>query len=185
MAFWIPMLIGAGMGAMQGEKNRKQQREHDKFRKEVIAMSPWTGMQDPGAVQKPGMLSSIIKGGATGALLGSMLPAGGAAAGAGGGAASGAAAGGAGAGALGGTGMAASLGQQGANFAATMPQAVGGTAANTGVWAGMGAGAGGASSAGALGASQAGAGLSMPTMGQNFLKNYGMYSLLNQGMQGY
>lgn len=156
--FTMMALAGAGLGALKGMQNQKRMKEHNKYRKAAMAYSPWTGMSDPGEMNLPGVFESALQMGATGAMLGSMIP-GGEAAAAGGAAASG----GAGAGALGGTEMAAKLGTQGSNFLATMPAAAGGTAANTGMWSGMA----GAGSAGALGGSQA---LMMPTLGMGLMR---------------
>lgn len=72
--FWIPMAIGAAMGAVKGNKEQKMAREHDKFRKKAIEMSPWTGMSDPGAMQTKGMLANVVGGAATGAMMGQMIP---------------------------------------------------------------------------------------------------------------
>lgn len=79
-----PLLIGAALGAIKGNQNVKKQAENDKFRKAAIAMSPWTNMGDPGALNLPGMLDSTAQGAAMGAMTGNMFGgAGGAAAGGG------------------------------------------------------------------------------------------------------
>lgn len=142
---------GAVKGGLDAEHARKQQRKHDAFRREAIAMSPWTGMGDPGAGNfgNTDTFSGMLGGGMQGAMLGTMVGG----AGAWGGGASKAAAGGAGttamntktgANALGGADMAAQLGAQGQQAMAGMkmpaptsaPIASAG-AMGTSPWAGM------------------------------------------------
>lgn len=72
--FWIPMAIGAAMGAAKGVNEKQQAAAHDKFRRKAIEMSPWTGMSDPGAMQTKGMMGNILGGAATGGMIGSMIP---------------------------------------------------------------------------------------------------------------
>jgi hypothetical protein len=71
--FWIPLAIGAGLGALKGNKNVKKQAENDKYRKAAITYSPWTKMGDPGSTDLPGVLESGISGAAMGALAGNAL----------------------------------------------------------------------------------------------------------------
>lgn len=68
----IPLLIGAGLGAISGAANKKKQAQNDAFRKAAITYSPWTGMGDPGTTNLSGPLTGAIQGGAQGAMFGSM-----------------------------------------------------------------------------------------------------------------
>lgn len=73
MAFpLIPLLIGAGLGAVSGMANKKKQKQNDAFRKATIMYSPWTGMGDPGTTNLPGPLTGAVQGGAQGAMFGSL-----------------------------------------------------------------------------------------------------------------
>lgn len=81
----IAALLGGGLGLMKGMKNEERMDANDKYRKAAIEFSPWTGMGDPGAQQLPGMFESALGGASTGAMMGSMVGGGEAAAAAGGG----------------------------------------------------------------------------------------------------
>jgi len=84
---WVMVAVG-GAGAIKGaidtKENRKMQKEHDAYRKTAIAMSPWTGLGDPGAGNfgNQNYASSILGGAAQGAMVGQALGGAGAAAGA-------------------------------------------------------------------------------------------------------
>lgn len=69
--FW-PLLIGGGLGLVEGIKNKEDKQEQDDYRKELIKYSPWTGMQDPGRLQAAGPFGSAIRGASMGAMLGQM-----------------------------------------------------------------------------------------------------------------
>lgn len=66
--FTMMMLAGAGLGALRGMENEKRMKEHDKYRREVLAMRPWLKMDDPGALQKEGTFGSALQGGVTGGM---------------------------------------------------------------------------------------------------------------------
>lgn len=70
---WWAVGITAAMGAKKGMDNEARMDKNDKFRKEAITYSPWTGMGDPGSQQLPGMLESGVSGGLTGAMLGNAM----------------------------------------------------------------------------------------------------------------
>ena len=72
MAFWIPMAIMAGQGALQGAANQRRMEDHDAFRRATIKYSPWTNMRDPGTIQLPGVLQSAVTGAAQGAMFGKL-----------------------------------------------------------------------------------------------------------------
>jgi hypothetical protein len=78
-----PWAIMAGVGALKGgldaRRAKKQQAKNDAFRKTAIAMSPWTGMGDPGYVSagNTDTMSGVLGGGVQGAALGSMAQSGG------------------------------------------------------------------------------------------------------------
>lgn len=74
----IGLLVGGGAGLLKGAKNEKKMKEHAKFREAALRYSPWTGMGDPGDLNLPGMLESGLQGGALGATVGNLVPAGGA-----------------------------------------------------------------------------------------------------------
>lgn len=74
IAWWIPMAMGAAKGVAQGQQNKRRMKQHDEFRKKSIEMSPWSGMQDPGALALPSMAGSMLTGAAQGAMLGKMMP---------------------------------------------------------------------------------------------------------------
>jgi len=136
---WINVGVaaaGAVKGGLDAKAANKKAKSHDKFRKQAIAMSPWSGMGDPGAAQvgNTDMMSGMLGGGMQGAMLAHTVNPGGWG-GAAGGMTTAPAGATAGTNALGGSDMAAKLGQQGADFSASMPAA----------------GAGGQASAGALG----------------------------------
>lgn len=70
-------LAGAGAlkGALDANAAKKNQKEHDSYRKAAIQYSPWTGMTDPGAGNfgNQNMLSGALGGGLKGALYGKMI----------------------------------------------------------------------------------------------------------------
>ena len=63
---------GAVKGGLDANHARKQAKEHDKFRRRSIELSPWSGLGDPGAanVGNTNFLSGAIGGGLQGAALG-------------------------------------------------------------------------------------------------------------------
>ncbi len=74
MAAWLlPALAGAGAvkGAMDARAAKERAEAHDKFRRVVLANSPWHSMGDPGAAQvgNTNMFSGMLGGGAKGALI--------------------------------------------------------------------------------------------------------------------
>ena len=69
----IGLLLGAGSGLLKGNANVKKQVEEDKYRKMAVAMSPWTGMGDPGGSKLPGPLESAASGAALGGQVGGMF----------------------------------------------------------------------------------------------------------------
>lgn len=69
----IGLLLGAGTGLLKGNANVKKQAENDKYRKMAVAMSPWTGMGDPGGKDLPGPLESAASGAAMGGQVGGMF----------------------------------------------------------------------------------------------------------------
>ncbi len=69
----IPMIIGAVSGVAKGIRNHKKEAEHDKFRKAAIKYSPWTEMDDPGALNLPGIAEAGLSGIGQGALIGGMF----------------------------------------------------------------------------------------------------------------
>jgi len=179
---WVSAAItaaGAVKGGLDAKHAKKKAGEHDKFRKQAIAMSPWSGMGDPGAAQvgNTDMMSGLLGGGMQGAMLGSMAGGEGAwggvakaptaapalapamNAGGGGGAAN----------ALGGNELAAQLGKNVPAMQSASAGALGAGAPAAAPWSGMG-------SQGAK-HMQAANQMDMPTMGS------GMGGLYNQ-MQG-
>ena len=69
---WI-MAGMAVVGLLKGNKNVKKEAENDKYRKMAVAMAPWTGAGDPGALNLPGPLESAAGGAAMGGQMGGML----------------------------------------------------------------------------------------------------------------
>ncbi len=69
----IGLLAGAGMGVLKGNKNVQKEAENDRYRKMAVAMSPWTGMGDPGALNLSGPLESAASGAAMGGQVGGMM----------------------------------------------------------------------------------------------------------------
>lgn len=69
----IGLLAGAGLGVLKGNKNVQKEAENDKYRKMAVAMSPWTGMGDPGALGLSGPLESAASGAAMGGQVGGMM----------------------------------------------------------------------------------------------------------------
>lgn len=69
----IGLLAGGGMGLLKGNSNIKKEMENDKYRKVAVAMSPWTGMGDPGRLNLGGPLESGLQGAAMGGQMGGML----------------------------------------------------------------------------------------------------------------
>jgi len=68
--------IMAGMavaGLLKGNKNVKKEAENDKYRKMAVAMAPWTGAGDPGALNLPGPLESAAGGAAMGGQMSGMM----------------------------------------------------------------------------------------------------------------
>lgn len=68
----IGALIGAGLGLLKGQAGAKKNEEQDRYRKQAMLYSPWTGMGDVGGGTAPGMTDSIISGAAGGAMIGNM-----------------------------------------------------------------------------------------------------------------
>jgi len=62
----IGLLAGAGLGLLKGNKNVQKEAANDRYRKVAVAMSPWTGMGDPGALNLGGPLESAASGAAMG-----------------------------------------------------------------------------------------------------------------------
>ena len=71
--WWIPMVVGAVMGAVKGKKNEEANKRDRRIRSETIRYSPWTNMSDPGETERPGMGDSILGGAAGGLGIGSMI----------------------------------------------------------------------------------------------------------------
>lgn len=69
----IGALAGAGLGAIKGKKNEDKMKQHEKFREAAIRYSPWSGMSDPGSMQLPDTMSSMLSGAALGGVTGSMF----------------------------------------------------------------------------------------------------------------
>lgn len=69
----IGLLAGAGLGALKGNANVKKEAENDRYRKVAVAMSPWTGQGDPGALNLGGPLESAASGAALGGQVGGMM----------------------------------------------------------------------------------------------------------------
>jgi hypothetical protein len=65
----IGLLAGGGLGLLKGNKEIKEKVANDRYRKVAIAMSPWTGMGDPGTSQAD-MAGSILSGAAMGGMAG-------------------------------------------------------------------------------------------------------------------
>lgn len=63
--------VGAVKGISGAKANKKKQKQHDAFRKASIAMSPWSGLGDPGAVNAGNSdpLSGAVGGGMQGLML--------------------------------------------------------------------------------------------------------------------
>lgn len=66
----IGMLLGGGLGLLQGARNESKEKQQEAFRRAALQWSPWTGMQDPGALNLPGVLESTVGGVAKGAMYG-------------------------------------------------------------------------------------------------------------------
>lgn len=68
--FWVPMLAGAAIGAIQGESKRKAEEQQNLAEAEKTRYSPWTGMH--GQIKKSGAnwMGGALQGGLTGAMLG-------------------------------------------------------------------------------------------------------------------
>lgn len=62
MGIWIPLAM-AGLGALRGIKGQNEAAQQDKFRKEALRWSPWTGMSDPGRLKFQDPFTSAIGGG--------------------------------------------------------------------------------------------------------------------------
>lgn len=75
MPIWIPMAIGAAIGAInkskQLDKNADQRAKESAFRKAAITYSPWTKMSDPG-MATPEAGGSVLGGALSGAAMGAM-----------------------------------------------------------------------------------------------------------------
>lgn len=76
----IGLLLGGGAGLLKGAANDKKMERHNKYRAEAIKYSPWTGMSDPGELNLPGTMESVLQGGAMGAMTGNLFGGAGAAA---------------------------------------------------------------------------------------------------------
>lgn len=63
---WVVVGVAA-VGMLQGAANQKQNKRNQEYRAETIKYSPWTGMGDPGAEEKPGALEMGLQGAAMGA----------------------------------------------------------------------------------------------------------------------
>jgi hypothetical protein len=69
----IGLLAGAGLGLLSGNKKIKEKAANDRYRKVALAMSPWTGMGDPGTSEAGSMLGSAAGGALKGGMAGSMF----------------------------------------------------------------------------------------------------------------
>lgn len=69
----IGLGIGAATGVGKGVANQAANERARKQRAATIRYSPWTGMGDPGMVEKPGMFESVVGGLGTGAMVGQGL----------------------------------------------------------------------------------------------------------------
>lgn len=73
---WVVVGVAA-VGMLQGAANQKQNKRNQEYRAETIKYSPWTGMGDPGAEEKPGALEMGLQGAAMGASAKGMMGGGG------------------------------------------------------------------------------------------------------------
>lgn len=55
-------LIGGIGGALKGAFNAGKAKKEAQHRKTVLMLSPWTGMSDPGASERPGVFQSMLGG---------------------------------------------------------------------------------------------------------------------------
>lgn len=65
----IGALIGAGLGLLKGKGDKEQERRDRALAAETARWSPWTGMQAQ-MPQNVSMAGEVLKGGATGAMMG-------------------------------------------------------------------------------------------------------------------
>lgn len=74
MSWVVAGLAGAGAlkGHLDAQSNQDKTAEHNKYRKAVLANSPWTGMQDPGMANfgNTNNFSGMLGGGLQGAMIG-------------------------------------------------------------------------------------------------------------------
>lgn len=78
MAIWIPLAIGAGLGALKHYAVDKPQHKRQQLAQaEMTKYSPWTGMKGK-ILTPPSAFGSMLQGAATGAMFGSMAGGGGA-----------------------------------------------------------------------------------------------------------
>ena len=74
MAFWIPMLIGAGLGAAKNVESQAMSKAERKRQGEIHKWSPWTGLQGQ-TVKGPGsFIGDVAVGAAAGSQFGKMFP---------------------------------------------------------------------------------------------------------------
>ena len=69
MAFWIPLAIGAGLGAAKYAVDKGKEKRDRALQAATAKYSPWTGMA-PQAVAEPNILGNVIQGGTAGAMFG-------------------------------------------------------------------------------------------------------------------
>lgn len=69
MAFWIPLAIGAGLGAAKYAVDKNKEKRDRALQAATAKYSPWTGMA-PQAVAEPSLLGNVIQGGTAGAMFG-------------------------------------------------------------------------------------------------------------------
>jgi hypothetical protein len=66
---WIPMAIGAAIGAAKNVGDQQQANAQRKAQSQLTRYSPWTGIQGT-AVKDPSLIGNVAQGAAAGAMLG-------------------------------------------------------------------------------------------------------------------
>jgi hypothetical protein len=67
------LLGGAALGGLKAKRQQDQADAQNRYRKQAITYSPWTGMSDPGGGSAPSMAEGLLGGAAGGASLGASL----------------------------------------------------------------------------------------------------------------
>jgi len=69
---WM-LLGGTALDLLERESAKKEKKKHDKIRAAQMRYSPWTNMAPEAERKVPGMLSTALRGAATGGLIGDFL----------------------------------------------------------------------------------------------------------------